>query len=482
MQVPLAKYCAYWFVTHRLGVSSDVDPPRDEAIDDVDRPTLAAHILDDVNEAELRAGVDLVEVDARAFAAAAATWRTVFDAADSVLSCARRSGAPSRQTRDASSTSKDDQLAPKALTLAFSDYIITRWIFREVWGFDARKRPTDRELPPPFRNADARRGLAESLASNCRRVGIQLRDRGKFTNASVRWRWVSDARTALINQVTALLLLGVCASTSEAQLADPASNDQIVGVFFQKAKDDDWQGGVVSRGDHELYAGGRVKFTWQLDYGSRGGRQVTPSGTIVPRETDVSKNSGVYTVSYVRLFRSAWRITADAGLEHKRLLKGDSRADAPSALVNGSIRNVGSRLLGRDANRAPELAWSLQTNVTTSKAIATATARRQVFLDPVAVLWLSVFPGHIPREPDEEPRMFYRVQLRAEGAAMQPFDFDDVDNIDDFDFRGQAHWDASVVFFFTPANGVMLRRFSGFFDHNLRDRKNATTVNLLWKF
>jgi hypothetical protein len=69
--------------------------------------------------------------------------------------------------------------------------------------------------------------------------------------------------------------------------------------------------------------------------------------------------------------------------------------------------------------------------------------------------------------------MFYRVQVRAEGAAMQPLD----GNID-----AQAHWDGSIVFFFTPANGLMLRRLSGFFDHNLRDRKDATTLNLLWKF
>jgi hypothetical protein len=45
-----------------------------------------------------------------------------------------------------------------------------------------------------------------------------------------------------------------------------------------------------------------------------------------------------------------------------------------------------------------------------------------------------------------------------------------------------THWDASAVFFFTPGNGVMLRRFSGFFDHNLRDRKDATTLSLVWKF
>jgi hypothetical protein len=52
----------------------------------------------------------------------------------------------------------------------------------------------------------------------------------------------------------------------------------------------------------------------------------------------------------------------------------------------------------------------------------------------------------------------------------------------DGDLDGERHWDTSLTFFFTPANGIMLRRFGGFFDHNLRDRKKATTVNIVWKF
>jgi hypothetical protein len=459
MALPLAKYCACWFIKNRLGVSHDTDPPADQPLVDVDRFTLAAYLVEDIRDAHLAAGVDRVHVDADAFAAASPAWRTVFDAADSLLVCARRDDA--------------HQPAPKALMLAFTDYIITRWIFREVWRFEVRARPTDREFPPPFRNADARRGLADVLASNCRRVDVQLRHPERFANASSRWRWLSDARTALINQLVAVLILTLCATGAEAQLTDPGSDDRLVGVFFQKAKSDDWRGGIISRGDQNLQLHGRMKFTWQLDYGSSGDDQVTPSGATTSREADVSKNSGVYAVSYVRVFRSAWRITGDAGLEHKRLLKGGLRDDVASALVNGSVRNIGSRLLGADADRASELAWSLQTNISTTKAIATTSESREMFFDPVAVLWLSFLPGRIAREPDQQPRMFYRVQLRAEGAAMQPFD----GNID-----AQAHWDGSVVFFFTPANGLMLRRFSGFFDHNLRDRKDATTLNLLWKF
>jgi hypothetical protein len=459
MALSLAKYCACWFVKNRVGVSNDTDPPTDQPLADIDRLTLAGHLVEDIKDAHLAAGVHRVHVDADAFAAAAPAWRTVFDAGDSMLACARRDDA--------------GQPAPKALTLAFVDYIVTRWIFREVWRFEARTRPTDREFPPPFRNADARRGLAEVLTSNCRRVDVQLRHPEKFANASSRWRSVSDARTALINQLIAMLILTFWATTAEAQLTDPGSDDRLVGVFFQKAKGNDWRGGIVSRGDQRLEVHGRMKFTWQLDYGSSGDDQMAPSGASSSREADISKNSGVYTASYVRVFRSAWRITGDAGLEHKRLSKGGSLDDVASALLNGSIRNIGSRLLGADADHAPELAWSLQTNLSTTKAIATTAESREMFFDPVAVLWLSFLSGHIPREPDQQARMFYRVQVRVEGAAMQPFDGD---------IDAQAHWDGSVVFFFTPANGLMLRRFSGFFDHNLRDRKDATTLSLLWKF
>jgi hypothetical protein len=62
---------------------------------------------------------------------------------------------------------------------------------------------------------------------------------------------------------------------------------------------------------------------------------------------------------------------------------------------------------------------------------------------------------------------------RAEGAEMQGLESG---------VGTEGHWDGSIVYFFTPANGVMLRRFDGYFDHNLRDRKTATTVNIVWKF
>ena len=89
------------------------------------------------------------------------------------------------------------------------------------------------------------------------------------------------------------------------------------------------------------------------------------------------------------------------------------------------------------------------------------------------MIWLSFWAGHIQRDVQQPPRLFNRIQIRTEGAVMQPFDGR---------LGTEGHWDAAVLFFFTPENALMLRRFSGFFDHNLRDRKNATTLNLLWKF
>jgi hypothetical protein len=165
----------------------DTDAPRDETLGGSDRLVLAGHILEDVKDAGLSSGVHLVDLDPDVFAKAAKAWNTVFEVGDSILDSARESdvGEPSHQ----------------ACVLAFGDYLVTRWIFREVWHFDVRARPTDREFPPPFRNSDAKRGLAATLSSNAHRIGAPLKQPGTFAAGSARWKWVSDARTALINQV-----------------------------------------------------------------------------------------------------------------------------------------------------------------------------------------------------------------------------------------------------------------------------------------
>jgi hypothetical protein len=276
-----------------------------------------------------------------------------------------------------------------------------------------------------------------------------------------------------MNRAMTIVIVAIATSSLHAQIVDPGTNDQIVGAFLQKAKGDDFRGGIVSRGDQALPSASRLRVAWQVDYGSLGGDRTTSTGATPGEEPEVSKNTGVYTASYVRRFGAFWRVTGDGGAEHRRLAEaGGTTRNQFSALVNGSLRNIGARLLGSNPDRAPELAWSLQANIATSHSILETSESREVFLDPVVVLWLSFWPGRITRDANP-PRLFNRIQLRAEGAAMQPFDRD---------IDAESHWDASVLFFFTPDNAVMLRQFSGFFDHNLRDRKNAVTLNLLWKF
>jgi hypothetical protein len=48
--------------------------------------------------------------------------------------------------------------------------------------------------------------------------------------------------------------------------------------------------------------------------------------------------------------------------------------------------------------------------------------------------------------------------------------------------RHRGHWSASLTWFFTPKNGLELRQFRGYFDHNLRDRKEVTAVAFVWFF
>jgi hypothetical protein len=222
---------------------------------------------------------------------------------------------------------------------------------------------------------------------------------------------------------------------------------------------------------------GDLKFTWQLDYGTFGEKRVTPTSAEPGREAAVSKNSGIYTVSYVRLSGPTWRFTADGGVEHKRVANeaNPDRIDNPlSAIAAASIRNVGARLVGSDPDRAPEIAWSLQASLANAGAILPdAGEKRRFFADPVAVLWFSFWPRSLAATAGQEARLFYQLQLRGEIAGMRVLESDGA---------AEGHWDASLVYFFTPANGIMLRRFEGYFDHNLRDRKSATAINILWKF
>jgi hypothetical protein len=282
------------------------------------------------------------------------------------------------------------------------------------------------------------------------------------------------SRFACVTVTAACLLVSTVAS---AQLADAGRSDQQVGVFLLRSDETaTWAGGVTSKGDVGIDAGRRFNVSWQLDYGSLGAKRVSPSATQPSREAAVSKNSGAYTLSYVRRFGAAWRVTANGGVEHKRTVApSDDTAVKHSVdpIAAVAVRNVGARLLGADPDKAAEFAWSLQATLASAGAVLPAREARRFFFDPVAVGWLSMRPATRSASPTAEPELYYRVQLRGEAALMRGLGGD---------AGYKAHWEASLVYFFTPANGIMLRRFDGYFDHNLRDRKGATTVNLVWKF
>lgn len=268
--------------------------------------------------------------------------------------------------------------------------------------------------------------------------------------------------------------LAIGSSTAEAQLADPGKNDQFISLFLQNGGGETgWLGGVTAKGDVDLDRAERFNFGWQLDYGSNG-KRVTASDAVPRREPDVSKNSGAYYVSYVRRFGPTWLFTADGGVEHQRTSNDSGGIDNNTAAVgNASLRNIGARKLGDQ--RAPEFSWLLQANLTTTDALTIdGDETRTVFFDPVGVVWLSFLSRVIPAARDQDdPLLTYRFQLRAEVAGMRAFDSD---------LDAEGHFEASLTYFFTPANGIMVRRFGGFFDHNLRDRKEATTLNIVWKF
>jgi hypothetical protein len=458
MPLPLGKYCAYWFVRKQLGHPNDTDPPADASLGAVNRRRLARRLVKAVHAAAMVGGAHRVELEPETFLSASDDWQTLFHVVDSISSSARERGV-----------ARSD---PKAASVAFADYMAARWVYRRVLNETITARPADDEAFPPSYDGDAKRGLAETLASNCAHVGIELKDKDAFVSSAARWRLLSQARAALLRRVVLLFAIAICARPAEAQLADAGGTaDEVVSVFLQKAKADKWRGGVATHGEEALTSD-RVRLNWQLDYGSLGAKRVTPNSAIPGEENDVSKNSGIYTVSYVRNFSERWRAKADTGIEHQRVEMPDvGHRDRINAIVNLSLRTVGAKTLSR-GNIEPQCAWLLQANMASSKALAPHREVRTVFFDPVSVGWLSFVPGYLTAA-DGTRILFRRVQLRAEVAFMRAFDSD---------IASAAHWDASAVFFFTPGNGLMLRTFSGFFDHNLRDRKDATTISLVWKF
>jgi hypothetical protein len=457
MPLSLGPYCAYWFLQKQLGSPDDTAPPEDGPLNVTDRKQLARHILNDVDAAVLTTGRYRVDLDVDAFLPEASGWNTHFDVVACMLTCARR--------KDARVTDH------KASVLAFGDYIATRWIYRRVLHEHITARPADDEFFPPPYDTDAKRALAGTLAGYCSRIGVPLKDQRAFVSAASRWQLISDARAALLKQVVFMLAMLLWTSQAAAQLADAGGTaDEVISVFFQKAAEDDWHGGVATRGEQDVKTR-PVRLNWQVDYGSLETKRISASGLTTGKEAAVSKNSGLYTGSYVHMF-GHWRIKADTGVEHRRVLNAElRRINQTHFIVNGSLRNVDAKTLWR-GNIEPQASWLLQANVVTTKVLTASGETRTICFDPVAVGWLAFLPGYVT-VPDRPRILFRRIQLRAELAATGPLDSD---------IDAEAHWDGSIVFFFTPANGIMLRRFSGFFDHNLRDRKRATTISLVWKY
>jgi hypothetical protein len=273
-------------------------------------------------------------------------------------------------------------------------------------------------------------------------------------------------------RVIALLCAMLVPDVASAQLVEPGEYDQFVGVFLYRPKDSGWIGAVASKGSRGLRP--QLELEWQGDYGS---------------QSDVSKNSGAVGLTYNFGATSwdtpfDWRVALSGGLEHQRAapdLDGGlehrfNPFGAGKLILFGArpLQTAVRQVAGASADvTTVELAWVVDASLQTADAIQpdNRTAQR-LFLSPSAVAWLSVIPAFTAARADIEPTQFYRVVLKSELALLAARG----------DGMSQAHWDGSATYFLTAANGIMVRHFRGYFDHNLRDYKRVTSVMLVWKF
>ena len=121
---------------------------------------------------------------------------------------------------------------------------------------------------------------------------------------------------------------------------------------------------------------------------------------------------------------------------------------------------------------ATQLDYRLAGAVTTAKAVMAERESQEQFTDATGEIWLSFWPAVDEGDCKAEPPVWHRIVLAASGVASAGLG--DVPNTSSFD--------ASLSLFVTSKIGFRLRRFAGYFDHNLRDRKNATTAMLVVKF
>ena len=183
MPSKLADHCAFWFVARP---TSDADPAVNAPLTALDRRAFASSLVKAVEVAGIKAQPDFVRIDAVRFFAPAAQWQSLFDVRTSLLECAFRVGV--------------DENDPKQNERAFADFIVTRWIWRQVFNQDIKERPLNQAFPPPF-DGQALTGLAETLIAIVTRLGIELKDAGALTDGASKWKTLSDARDALLKQV-----------------------------------------------------------------------------------------------------------------------------------------------------------------------------------------------------------------------------------------------------------------------------------------
>ena len=182
MSSTLAKHCASWFVARP---ARDDTPAVNRAVTVADRQDFALSLAKAVEAAGLKAQPHFVRIDSERFCACAATWQTLFDVRDSLLACAFRVGV--------------EENDPSQHERAFADFIVTRWIWRQVFNQNIATRPLNQAFPPPF-DGQALTGLAEKLVEIVTRLGVELKDPAALTAGASRWKTLSDARDALLKQ------------------------------------------------------------------------------------------------------------------------------------------------------------------------------------------------------------------------------------------------------------------------------------------
>ena len=277
----------------------------------------------------------------------------------------------------------------------------------------------------------------------------------------------------MTRQVWAVALMcALLPGIASAQLVEPGEYDQFIGAFLYRPRDSGWTGAIASKGSRELRP--QLELEWQADYGSR---------------SDVSKNSGAFGLTYNVGATSwdtpfDWRVAVSGGLEHKRseLSPDGDLENRLNPFGAGKLILFGARPLQTAVRQVAgagaevttvELAWVVDASLQTADAIQPdSRAARRLFLSPSLVAWLSVVPAFSAAQADVEPTQFYRLVLKSELVLLAARG----------DGMRKGHWDASATYFLTAANGIMVRHFRGYFDHNLRDDKSVTSVMLVWKF